>query len=796
MSAILVLQTPPLMVPFLRCRFCMINYSASGLREEMSSRTSPKKIVRRNQSCQPCRSRKVRCDALRPTCSICIAQNRECSYEQDKRQVSRVSWDTIKLLESRLESMRDSIQHLEYNHGARLDALYDLMLPNVSHVSPPNLSIGNGSLAGAPNNPASHDVDGTAVATQGNTNGCSSSNHVLNEGLDETGIDEQRVLPNPVKVHELVRSEGHTAVYGPSSAFRINAATSSARPPNRVNQSSGTPQPSHEIGDMDFMASRSRLIANSALEVQKEWTYMTERKFDFDGLDFETGWYLLQLHWNQHHRAYLLTYRPALMYSLATNGPHMNKFLLNAIYLSAALISKRSDLFDDIRDRQSLGQRFYRRCQQLLLPELERSSIASSVGFLTLGSCLVSNGWQTAGWHYSGLGYRMIVDLGLHVSTDRTYSSDSPDFTLHHIESTDMDAEMSRRVFWGAFINDKFQSLYFGRPPALTATGIEPSRALLDTYEEHENWTPYPDPKDSRTPASACYFPQPAFTISTFDSLIDIALIMADVIEHLYSPRVRLLSKHEALRETKRIQNCLELWKTSLPKHLVYDPKYDHPPPAHRFYPLMAFHMLHILLHRPFLPEGHLRHFLLDESKPRRVCMSAAIQIYELAKAYRSAFTLRRAPYMFSYCLFSAASVIPFTSDGDEAHVHVSRTAVAMFFWGALKELQNGANFGLTKPMMLIRSLFERFGLELEAVTNNSHEHANSGMPRTEEEQSVLIDHPHGASGDTGSRASPVDNDDFDTLFRDLISGSLDGQMNMGNMDLDLDSCILYGLFR
>lgn len=396
-------------------------------------------------------------------------------------------------------------------------------------------------------------------------------------------------MQTPVEAHVMVQSEGRLAVYGPSSTFRMNSPN--ATDPSPQGRDASTASASRDISrftsekrDEQIAAARGQLFANSALEIQKEWTYIAERKFDLDGMEFDTAWHLLQLHWNHHHMAYLLTYRPALMHSLATGGPYINKLLLNAIYLSSALNSDRRELYDDLNERQSLGRRFYLRFQQLLLPELERSSIASAVALITVGSSLVSNGQQTAGWHYSGLGYRMIVDLGLHISPDRTHISDPLNPSQPQIEFTDVDIEMSRRVFWGAYINDKFQALYFGRPPVLIATGIEPSRSLDDTYEELDLWTPYMDPLDS-SPRLLPYVPQPAYTISTFSSFIELADIMADIIEHLYTPNVQFISKETTLREVARMQHDLESWEQRIPKHLLYDPKCDPAPPAHRFNP-------------------------------------------------------------------------------------------------------------------------------------------------------------------------------------------------------------------
>lgn len=202
----------------------------------------------------------------------------------------------------------------------------------------------------------------------------------------------------------------------------------------------------------------------------------------------------------------------------------------------------------------------------------------------------------------------------------------------------------------------------------------------------------------------------------------------------------------------------------------------------------MTFHMLHILLHRPFLPEGHLRHLgSSDESEHREICLFSAVQIYELARRYRDAFTLRRATYMISYCLFCAASVIPF---GPRQSVDLSQRHMVGWFWIALKELQNGANFGLRKPIIIIRSLIEHAGLDL-----------NSILAQTEPSS---LDHSCRGSAANGATLSPgpgqeqvpeIEDADFETLCRDLFAGDIDGLAAPHGIDAE-DHSLLYGLFR
>ena len=245
----------------------------------------------------------------------------------------------------------------------------------------------------------------------------------------------------------------------------------------------------------------------------------------------------------------------------------------------------------------------------------------------------------------------------------------------------------------------------------------------------------------------------------------------------------------------------------------------------------MTFYMLHILIHRPFLPEGHLRHFGLDEAPRRATCISAAFKIYELAKAYRDAFTLRRAPYMFSYALFSAASVIPFRqTDRKESsethHDEYSQKELVVFFWTALKELQKGANFGLRRPIMIIRSLFERAGLDLNAILRNSgknasHDPAIANKNQYQNQNQQLYQHQHPPlhqqpmqfrQNVSNERSEPhvssqsldalayiapeLEGQGHDNAYMGLFSGELDWLASPTNYGVNDGSNVLYGLFR
>lgn len=383
--------------------------------------------------------------------------------------------------------------------------------------------------------------------------------------------------PRDVPVHTLVHSETGVSIHGPASAFHVPPSMRS--PTSSPSGAAHSPLSVRNNSQMND-DTRRELFAFSALEFQKEYTYMAERKFDLDGLDWETADHLFNLHWNHHHLGFLLTYRPAIMHSLATGGPHCNKLLLNAIYYTAALQSSRPNMRDDPAHPESLGTKFFHRFQSLLATEIQTSSTASIAGLVSMGSSCVSNGRQTIGWLYAGIAYRMIVDLGLHVDPAKVQMSSLVP-TKPPVPLTAVDLEIQRRYIWGAYINDRVQSLYFGRPPSLQMIeGVETSQTLLDEYEELEIWKPYVDPKSSEPTPS--FVPQPTRAISTRAALVRLIEIIDQIIERFYTPKSGRMSAEVAHCELQRLQDQLDSWATTLPVSLRYEPGQLPVPPSIR----------------------------------------------------------------------------------------------------------------------------------------------------------------------------------------------------------------------
>lgn len=198
------------------------------------------------------------------------------------------------------------------------------------------------------------------------------------------------------------------------------------------------------------------LTANAAMERQKEAGYIEAwlRRGEIEGIPAELALHLLDIHWSRHH-FFLLTYRPAFYRDMMCGGPYYSKLLFYSIMAVSSRYSERSEVGGGDHSQDS-GNAFYQKAKELLIDEMDKSSIPTATALLLMGNALVSSGQIDRGWLYTGMGVRMIINLGLHLDVNQVVSAKKK----RSLE----DLEIRRRVFWGAFVSEKLQSLYLGRP--------------------------------------------------------------------------------------------------------------------------------------------------------------------------------------------------------------------------------------------------------------------------------------------------------------------------------------------
>lgn len=379
----------------------------------------------------------------------------------------------------------------------------------------------------------------------------------------------------------LEATETTSQAYGLTSLLHDHSSAS----PSFNARVARTPQ-QRQADDHHYQALRDHLVSFSALRRQEEASLVSSpgilSTIDFDTVSADVAMHLLDLHWNRQQMSYLLTYRPAIMDSLVRNGPYVNKLLLNAIYLQSSLYSDRLPVRTRVVSDQSLplGLDFYDRFKTLLPQYIDKPTIPTIIALLTCGSCLVPYGQQSAGWIFCGIAYRMITDI--RCQFDQVPSS-SPSACRNMAA---VEAEMRKRLYWGAYVGDKFQSLFLGRAPAMHKANVNVSREYLDSYEEMESWSPYKDPQMSSFDASIAilppYIPRPAYALSTFRCLLELCDIAADIIQGLYSTDGPHQDAEVLFARRKDIRLQLEQWHQCIPSWLNYEPEKHPTPPPHQ----------------------------------------------------------------------------------------------------------------------------------------------------------------------------------------------------------------------
>ena len=203
--------------------------------------------------------------------------------------------------------------------------------------------------------------------------------------------------------------------------------------------------------------------------------------------------HLLALYWTWQHPFFTLFSRSIFLRdreiskirgTTATRTKHFSPLLLNAILAHAAHLSSRPEVRSDPNEPATAGNRYFRTARKLLDFECESPSMTTVQALALMGSREAGCGRDVGlGWLYSGMSFRMALDLGLHLRCDDLVKNGRM-----------LQEEADARVitFWGCYLFDKGWSAYLGRPESMPAHLIERTpRPALKAEEEFAFWTPY-----------------------------------------------------------------------------------------------------------------------------------------------------------------------------------------------------------------------------------------------------------------------------------------------------------------
>lgn len=179
------------------------------------------------------------------------------------------------------------------------------------------------------------------------------------------------------------------------------------------------------------------------------------------------------------------------------------------------------------------------------------------------------------------------------------------------------------------------------------------------------------------------------------------------------------------------------------------------------------YHVLVILLHHPFVADGHLYSTSRSISvNSLKCCATAANDIVHLVRVFDKAFSVRRAPYLISYATYVAATIHAriAAKRGTGSDAHSSLAACLAVF----RENQE-TNPAVRRANALVQNLMKRLGVRMHSIDEcQIHKEINSSSQRQS---------PEAVSNAATSRGPSLQGLDLDGIIQSFVREQENAQM-------------------
>lgn len=179
------------------------------------------------------------------------------------------------------------------------------------------------------------------------------------------------------------------------------------------------------------------------------------------------------------------------------------------------------------------------------------------------------------------------------------------------------------------------------------------------------------------------------------------------------------------------------------------------------------YHVLMILLHHPFVADGHLYNTSRSISvNSLKCCATAANDIVHLVRVFDKAFSVRRAPYLISYATYVAATIHAriAAKRGSGSDAHSSLAACLAVF----QENQE-TNPAVRRANALVQNLMKRLGVRMQSIEECRIHKDNSGGSQRHS--------PEALSNSTMGRGPSLQGLDIDGIIQSFVREQENAQM-------------------
>ncbi|CAO1619122.1 unnamed protein product [Parajaminaea phylloscopi] len=620
------------------------------------------------KACQPCSSKKRRCDGGRPECSVCRVLGTPCSYtstglkrgppkgfragpkESLRAKLTRTLETTIRDLTSQLgvEEASREISRVSRERG----------LPGHVDVSASDAALVVEALA----NSSNADLGMTQRAIQNSLNHQEDDSTFL--GVTERGDLTHRGSSSGL--HLLRRTAA-----GAGSAQSPPGSSPGSSIDRKRNEPMVLPIPSPSIGNAQPFLRTSKMDQllsqispqhsplpqdKSAGALQPHLSAALDPAFRDPVVTAEESYKLFTNYWRSFH-----PYWPILYKSILDEIPHgeiesrLDGLLLNAIYAIGSSGRDSSALQPEDEDPEESARRsgelFAQAAERRLFATGLRPTVTAIQASFMLSVFAHGNGELSRAWSFCGIAINMAMDLGLHR------------WPIHRLDLLDDSAERETRTrtIWCLYVLDKILCAEMGRAPILRAREMDPPLLSENTPDELE----YMDGDPSR----------PMRIPSVFNTAVHCFAIVERILSEVHSLRRKaVLRRGQTTPDLlKELDEELEKFRRDIPEPIQI--------PADGSRPRVGFPGIvwalgvwdataTILLHRPFIPqqeEGSSPSY--DEvvnNVSHQKASAAADRLCELLQldvgSRPTEYDVALWPSDYAYCLFTAAVMYLFNA--------------------------------------------------------------------------------------------------------------------------------------
>lgn len=133
------------------------------------------------------------------------------------------------------------------------------------------------------------------------------------------------------------------------------------------------------------------------------------------------------------------------------------------------------------------------------------------------------------------------------------------------------------------------------------------------------------------------------------------------------------------------------------------------------------YNVLLILLHRPFVADGHLYNTARSISvNSLLTCATAANQIVRLLRVYDRAFSVRRAPYLISYATYVSATILVRIAAKRSSTSDVHRSLCTCI---AVLSINQETNWAAKRAKTIVEGLMKRLKVQVPDIAADPQMH-------------------------------------------------------------------------